>query len=117
MLKFRPSLTLPELTHIVALLPVGHPLHKKLSTFIAKCNAGITSPSYIVSAPTTSMDSLGFSPTPQSTTQQSQALWETYKSTPAILSPTQTSAALHYGYTHDLMTPEEESAYEKSTLQ
>ncbi len=111
MIKFRPSLTLPEIEHIVELLRKhGHhensePLHK-LNLFILKARHGITAPSHAVIGQQSLEAKLGLAED-----DRIETLLQVNNSTPKILSPSQLERVQFYRFQNNLMTSEEEDQY------
>lgn len=114
-LKFRPSLTLEQIEYILALRgndPImEHEIKRSLEPFKRKADAGIISPSHISTGRTSMADSLGFTFKEDTV----EALLEAWKLSPTTLSASQLAKVQHHRYISDMMTPEEESAYEKGT--
>ena len=119
-LKFRPSLSLEQIEYILSLRGndpiIEHEIRKSLEPFKRKAAAGIISPSHISTGRASMADSLGFSSTTTAPDMFTiDELLEVWKTNPAALSPAQTKKVQHHRYINDLMTLEEESAYEKGT--
>lgn len=111
-LKFRPSLSLTEIQHILHHLPPtgNDALRRKLEVFTIKAEHGIASPSHVAIGKQSLESSLGFSA--DDTMAQLLALYQT---TPQLLSVTQLTRVQHHRYLNDLMSPEEEAQYEQRT--
>lgn len=113
MIKYRPSLTLDEIQFILTHphIAVQPELASKLHTFILKAQHGITKPSHLVLGKQSLESTLGFA----SEDHTIETLLDAWQSNPSILSQSQIAKVQHYRYTHDLMSPSEESAYEEQS--
>lgn len=105
-IKFRPSLSLNEIQHIIASLGDGSPqstaIIASLNKMVLKAKHGIITPSH---ATTTPEESLGF-------TESIHTLLDIWQSNPTLLTQSQLLVVQHHRYTHDMMTPQEEKEYE-----
>ena len=116
--KYRPSLTLSQLQSIVDHLPIDAPEHRSILRIIKgmiyKASEGIVQPAF-VTVPKASLDqSLGFE-TSTSTNDPGESLWKLYCDG-TTLSEKQILDAMGYAFTHDLLTPEQESQYTQMLL-
>ena len=116
--KYRPSLSMEQINYLLNILQQHQDYQAKEITvqlwkFSQKATLSIIKPSHVTTPKESLESSLGFSSTP-SPGQDMSKLLEIYETTPAILSKPQLDLVNHYRYTHDLMTQEEEKAYEQS---
>lgn len=118
-IKYRPSLSAPEIEHIISILErpefEGNHLNYQclvaLRKFGLKAKYGIVSPSHVASGRATLEDSLGFGSPEQD--ESIDVLLDVWKNNPSILTPAQWADVQKHRYLSDLMTPEEEAAYEQ----
>lgn len=113
---YRPSLTLPEIQFILSRLPesedtIVQGLIRKLEVFTLKAQHGITKPSHIRTGRASLESQLGLA---EDTTIE--ILFDAYNDPikRRALSKTQLARITHHRYLSDMMTPEEEVAYEKT---
>lgn len=114
---YRPSLTLEEIQFLVELLKrTGHldkrtELVRKLEVFTLKAQHGITKPSHIRTGRQSLESQLGMAED-----ESIEILFDAYNDPikRSALSKTQMERITHHRYLSDLMTPEEEAAYEKT---
>ena len=115
-IKYRPSLSLSDMQFIYdALLvqpasPQQQAILASFNKLLLKAKHGITTPSHVATGSPTIEASLGFS----SEDHSIETLLDAWASNPSILSPVQLARVQHYRYTNDMMTADEESAYERS---
>lgn len=113
-IKYRPSLSLDEIQFILThpAIAAWPELESKLRTFTIKAKHGLVKPSHILSAPPKASitDELGFGSSTHMAHMES--LLKIYNEHPDLLTPSQLADVMHHRYIHDLMTPEEEQAYE-----
>lgn len=115
--KFRPSLTLPQLRYLISLLEAdsNNTLLAELNTATAatlkvltyKASAGIAAPAYTAAPKETAEQKLGFSPA----ITKEQAYQKSLEY-PQLCTASERQQARLYRYENDLMTPEEEEAFE-----
>ena len=114
--KYRPYFTAPELSEIIASLkenptPNRLAISRYLESFNLKITHGVISPSHTLEP--TIEQKLGFaSPTPAGMTDYE--LFVQWKNNPNSLNARELSIILDYRYRSNLMTSEEEKAYELS---
>lgn len=135
--KYRPVLSALQIKHILALAKRENPLSdlslsviSTLSVFQAKIDNAVVVPAYTGAVDTVAKEvqqlmDLGGTPatpsTPSATTLgvDKEAYWEQcyklYTADPASCSLAQLQGATEWRYLNDLMTPEEEAAYENTT--
>lgn len=123
--KFRPSLTAGEIEYLITVLQHAPSCEHRdnvlsvLRKFHLKAVHGIVSPSHVAAPRVSLVDSLGFGGTDSGRTvfkdDDINILLNAYINTPAVLSPAQLTRVQHHRYTNDMMTPEEEQAYESSS--
>lgn len=115
-IKYRPSLSLDEIQFILThpAIAAWPELESKLRTFTIKAKHGLVKPSHVLSAPSKASitDDLGFGSSTASTSTHMESLLKIYNEHPDLLTPSQLADVMHHRYIHDLMTPEEEQAYE-----
>lgn len=119
-IKFRPSLSAAQISHLIALCAAS-PLQdsmnasclKSLKVFDLKARHGIVTPSHVSVGKPSIEQSLGFSDIVDSSID---ALLEIYNSTPNILSESQLAKVQLHRYTNDLMDAEEEMLYETGAI-
>lgn len=114
-IKYRPSLSLDEIQFILThpAIAAWPELESKLRTFTIKAKHGLVKPSHVLNAPSKGSitDELGFSSTP-SPSAHMDSLLKIYNEHPDLLTPSQLADVMHHRYIHDLMSPDEEQAYE-----
>lgn len=109
LIKFRPSLTLPEIQTILQFLPpaaIHNPLRRKLEVFTLKAQHGITNPSHVAIGQQSIESRLGLTEDARIDT-----LLAVYQTNPSILSRDQLTRVQFHRFQNDMMTPEEELAY------
>lgn len=122
--KYRPYFTLRELeTLLAATKTVGSSPHliRYLEGYISKITLEETSPALTLTPKQTLADKLGFGPSPaESLSSQGASLsdlkhlsYAKWKISPLKCSAQEIARAQMYRYEHDMMTPDEESEYEK----
>lgn len=110
-IKFRPSLTLPEIEYLLELLQQAGQspnaeLVRKLNVFVLKARHGITAPSHATIGQQSIESRLGLADD-----NRIEKLLEVYQSNPRVLSPAQLKRVHFYRFQNDLMTEEEETQY------
>lgn len=115
--KYRPSLTLPQLKYLLTVLTASNPnqlfldLHNSvlaiLRTLEFKASVGIAAPAYTAAPKETAEQKLGFSPA----ITKEQAYQKSLEY-PQLCTASERQQARLYRYENDLMTPEEEEAFE-----
>lgn len=118
---YRPSLTLPEIQFILQHIPergdepdqaiTTDAIRRKLEVFTLKAQHGITLPSHIRTGRASLESQLGLA---EDTTIE--ILFDAYNDPikRRALSKTQLARITHHRYLSDMMSPEEEVAYEKT---
>ena len=115
-IKYRPSLSLSDMQFIYdALLvqpasPQQQAILASFNKLLLKAKHGITTPSHVATGSPTIEASLGFS----SEDHSIETLLDAWASNPSILSAAQIARIQHHRYTNDMMTPDEESSYERN---
>ena len=110
MIKYRPSLTIDEIQFIIDQINwPEHPNHgdlfRKLEIFTLKAKHGITKASHVSAGKPSLEAQLGLA-----TDDSIETLLKVPKD---LLSVRQLAKVQHHRYLNDLMTPEEESEYER----
>ena len=110
-LTYRPSLTLAEIQFLLSTVhwdEANQPaLMRKLEVFTLKAKHGITKPTHVRTGKPSKAAELGFTED-----ERIETLLEAFNVSPTSLSVRQMKAVQHHRYINDLMTPEEEAAYE-----
>jgi len=119
--KFRPYFTSSELLEIISALksaptPRRMTLVRYLESFLLKINHGIISPSHITAPSLESRLGMDDSPVPISPALTGEAAYQKWLSNPVKATPHEISAALEWRYLNDMMSPEEESEYERAQM-
>jgi hypothetical protein len=115
--KYRPYFTAPELSEIIASLkenptPNRLAISRYLESFNLKITHGVISPSHTLEP--SIEQKLGFAPDSQIELPSEEKLFSIWKASPTLLNPSEIARVLDYRYRNNLMTPEEEKAYEIS---
>lgn len=117
--KYRPYFTAPELLEIIASLkenptPNRLAISRYLESFNLKITHGVISASHTLEP--SIEQKLGFAPAPAAPEENrtEQELFYIWKNDPTLLTPPELARVLDYRYRNDLMTPEEEKAYESA---
>lgn len=115
--KYRPYFTAPELSEIIASLkenptPNRLAISRYLESFNLKITHGVISPSHTLEP--TIEQKLGFAPASQIEEFSEEELHKIWQENPRTMSPPGLSRVLDYRYRFNLMTPEEEKAYESA---
>lgn len=120
--SYRPYFTLPELQEIITCLK-SHPtpsrlsLVRKLGFFISKIENEAVSPQYIHNPRPTLAQKLELEEsTPENTEIIGEAAYQKHLSSPNSCTPKEIAASMEYMYTHNLMSPQQETQYESSLL-
>lgn len=113
-ITYRPSLTLDEISFLLSSInwadnPDHHKLMHKLEVFTLKAKHGITKASHVRAGRVSLAAQLGMED--DDSIINLISAWE---SNPTALSPSQLARVQHHRYTNDMMTPEEEAAYEQA---
>lgn len=117
--KYRPYFTAPELSEIIASLK-ENPTHNRLAisryleSFAIKITHGVISASHTLEP--TIEQKLGFAPAPAMPegNKTEEELFYIWCKDPSSLTPGNLARVLDYRYRSNLMTPEEEKAYEQA---
>ena len=115
-IKYRPSLSLSDMQFIYDTLlvqpasPKQQAILASFNKLLLKAKHGITTPSHVATGSPTIEASLGLS----SEDHSIETLLDAWASNPSILSAAQIARIQHHRYTHDMMTPDEESSYERN---
>lgn len=114
--KYRPYFTAPELSEIIASLkenptPNRLAISRYLESFNLKITHGVISASHTLEP--SIEQKLGFSESPKDEMTEEQ-LYRIWQATPTLLNPSEIAKVLDYRYRNNLMTPEEEKAYESA---
>lgn len=117
--KYRPYFTAPELSEIIASLkenptPKRLAISRYLESYSLKITHGVISPAHTLDP--TIEQKLGFAAEPKHAHGEftEEELYKLWRENPAILTPPGLARVLDYRYRSDLMTPEEEKAYEQA---
>ena len=119
--KYRPTLTAQEIAYIIercdsdsrdetAGLSIA--LGSKLKIFAMKMQLGIVASAYTAAPKQSLTDKLGFA----SPDAKRLAAFEKYSKLPSICTPQEIALAQTYRYENNMMTTQEESDYENSTV-
>jgi len=113
--KYRPYFTAPELSEIIASLkekptPNRLAISRYLESFNLKITHGVISPSHTLEP--SIEQKLGFASTVRELSDEE--LYQNWKASPTLLNPSEIARVLDYRYRSNLMTPEEEKAYESA---
>ena len=114
-IKFRPSLSISDIQFIydtIHALPASAQQQSILASFhklILKAKHGIITPSHLALGKPSIESTLGFS----SEDHTIETLMDAWASNPSLLSSTQIARIQHHRYVNDMMTPDEECAYEQ----
>lgn len=121
---FRPYLTQDEISHIISLTqrdisnPLSLSIYKKCKALTIKISEQIVAPAYTIKR-TSLEESLGFSEElAQNVGALVEEMYKIWCDPPkrATLTLSELLLVAEYRYTNDLMTPEEEEAYETNLL-
>jgi hypothetical protein len=115
--KYRPYFTAPELSEIIASLkesptPNRLAISRYLESFNLKITHGVISPSHTLEP--SIEQKLGFAPATQTAEFSDVDLFNIWRCDPTLLKPYEIAKVLDYRYRNNLMTTEEEKAYETS---
>ena len=117
--KYRPYFTALELSEIIASLkenptPKRLAISRYLESFNLKITHGVISAAHTLEP--SIEQKLGFAPAPAAPEEHrtEQELFYIWKNDPTLLTPPELARVLDYRYRSDLMTPEEEKAYESA---
>lgn len=117
--KFRPSLTIQEINYILDILSLdtreateklNDSIKKQLSIFALKARIGAVNASHTSRSERVSIED-ALDDSPAARRESAYRLWQ---SNPYLCTAEQQRLAATYRYENDLMSPEEESAYESS---
>lgn len=114
--KYRPYFTAPELLEIIASLkenptPNRLAISRYLESFNLKINHGVISAAHTLEP--SIEQKLGFA-APTLGEMTDEKLFNIWKNNPTLLNALEIARVLDYRYRSDLMTPEEEKAYESA---
>ena len=119
--KFRPSLTLQEISYLLDVIALDQTESKqylresvrsKLQIFSLKAKHGLVSAAYSASPKLDISDALGDSISPA---EKRRAAFVLFQQNPNLCTPAQYNQAQTFRYENNLMTPEEEESYESET--
>jgi len=115
--KYRPYFTAPELSEIIASLkenptPNRLAISRYLESFNLKITHGVISASHTLEP--SIEQKLGFAPVSDNEDVPDSFLFNLWRRAPATMNPKQIERVLDYRYRNNLMTPEEEKAYESA---
>lgn len=117
--KFRPYFTYSELQEIIAALksqptPTRQTLIRYLHSFIAQIDSGTRQPNHILQPTLPQRLELESADIPIPLQISGHAAYQKWLINPASATPHEIAAAQEYRYLNDLMSADEESAYEHS---
>lgn len=119
--KYRPVLTASNINHILSLAKKDMTqesisIISVLAPFEWKIKNASISPSHVTAPKPSLSESCGLEITTYEV-NKSDDLWHRYKESPASMTLAEINEALAYGYLNDLMTSEEEIAYQNSVIE
>lgn len=121
--KYRPYLTIQQLHYFLSLCEADNRTEtetirartiRELKLFIAKNDLGAVSPQYTTSPRQSVEEKLGLALDSSDPVTRRKAAYDLWNTNPTLCTQSEIIAATLYRYENNLMTPEEELAYEAS---